>query len=241
MLESPIRTESLRLVFSKAPWWRWWCAAGLRISAAAKSLQSCPTRCNPIDGSPPGSPIPGILQARTLEWVAISFSNAGKWKVKVKSLSHVWPSATPWTAAYQAPPSMGFSGKSTGVGCHLGSANLEKSQWQEGEKDASFKISKLLLKGRESTRHVSSLELRALFLTRHPTGVLTYVGARILVVGLAAIVKFLTPRWWSRKTCAHLLLQELQNYNLLLNEHWQENVGSYKNDTPYPTAREKSQ
>ena len=75
---------------------------------AAKSLQSCPTLCNPIDGSPPGS-IPGILQARTLEWVAISFSNASKWKVKVKSLSHAQFLATPWTAAYQAPPSMGFS------------------------------------------------------------------------------------------------------------------------------------
>ena len=78
-------------------------------AAAAKSLQSCPTLCDPIDGSPPGSPIPGILQARTLEWVAISFSNAWKWKVKVKSLSHVWLLATPWTAAYQAPPSMGLS------------------------------------------------------------------------------------------------------------------------------------
>ena len=76
---------------------------------AAKSLQLCPTLCDPIDGSPPGSPVPGILQARTLEWVAISFSNAGKWKVKVKLLSHVWLLATPWTAAYQAPPSMGFS------------------------------------------------------------------------------------------------------------------------------------
>ena len=78
-------------------------------AAAAKSLQSCPTLCDPIDGSPPGSPIPGILQARTLEWVAISFSNACKWKVKVKLLSHVWLFATPWTVAYQAPPSMGFS------------------------------------------------------------------------------------------------------------------------------------
>ena len=75
----------------------------------AKSLQSCPTLCNPIDGSPPGSPIPGILQARTLEWVAISFSNVWRWKVKVKSLSPVWLLTTPWTAAYQAPPSMGFS------------------------------------------------------------------------------------------------------------------------------------
>ena len=78
-------------------------------AVAAKSLQSCPTLCNPIDGNPPGSCVPGILQARTLEWVAISLSNAWKWKVNVKSLSHVWPLATPWTAAYQAPPSMGFS------------------------------------------------------------------------------------------------------------------------------------
>jgi len=78
-------------------------------AAAAKSDQSCPTLCDPIDGSPPGSPVPGILQARTLEWVAISFSNAWKWKVKVKSLSRVQLLATPWTAAYQAPPSMGFS------------------------------------------------------------------------------------------------------------------------------------
>ena len=78
-------------------------------AAAAKSLQSCLTLCDPIDGSPPGSPVPGILQPRTLEWVAISFSNAGKWKAKVKSLSRVWLLATPWTAAHQAPLSMGFS------------------------------------------------------------------------------------------------------------------------------------
>ena len=78
-------------------------------AAAAESLQSCPTLCNPIDSSPPGSSVPGVLQARTLEWVAISFSNAWKWKVKVKSLSRVWLLVTPWTAAYQAPPSMGFS------------------------------------------------------------------------------------------------------------------------------------
>ena len=79
------------------------------FAAAAKSLQSCPTLCDPIDCSPPGSPIPGILQARTLGWVAISFSNAWKWKVKVKSLSRVWLFETPWTAAYQGPPSMVFS------------------------------------------------------------------------------------------------------------------------------------
>ena len=81
----------------------------LLAAAAAKLLQSCPTLCDPIDGSPPGSPVPGILQARTLEWVAISFSNEWKWKVKVKLLSRAWLLATPWTAAYQAPPSMGFS------------------------------------------------------------------------------------------------------------------------------------
>ena len=105
--------------------WHWWpfhqlvparfkMVAGLgggvaAAAAAAKPLQSCPTLCDPIDGSPPGSAVPGILQARTLEWVAISFSNAWKWKVKVKSLSHVQLFATPWTEAHQAPPSMGFS------------------------------------------------------------------------------------------------------------------------------------
>ena len=82
--------------------------SGQVSAAAAKSLQSCPRLCDPIDGSSPGCPVPGILQARTLERVAISFSNALKWKVKVKSLSHVRPSAT-WTAAFQAPPPMGFS------------------------------------------------------------------------------------------------------------------------------------
>ena len=78
-------------------------------TAAAKSLQSCPTLCDPV---------PGILQARTLEWAAISFSNAWKWKLKVKSLSHVRLLATPWTAAYQAPPSVGFSRQEDWSGCH---------------------------------------------------------------------------------------------------------------------------
>ena len=82
---------------------------GVAAAAAAKSLQSCPTLCDPIDSSLPGSAVPGILQARTLEWAAISFSIAWKWKVKVKSLSCVQLVATPWTVAYQAPPSMGFS------------------------------------------------------------------------------------------------------------------------------------
>ena len=103
---------------------RWWLQSGnektldpwkksydqpAAAATAAKSLQSCPTLCDPIDGNPPGSPVPGILQAKTLEWVTISFSNAWKWKVKVKSLSRVQLSVTPWTAAHQAPPSMGFS------------------------------------------------------------------------------------------------------------------------------------
>ena len=98
-------------------WKQWqilfsWTSKSLRTvtaAAAAKSLQSCPTPCNPIDGSPPGPAVPGILQARTLEWVAISFSNSRQWKVKGKSLSRVRLFVTPWTAAYQAPPSMGFS------------------------------------------------------------------------------------------------------------------------------------
>ena len=84
----------------------------------AKSLQSCPTLCNPTDSSPPGSPVPGILQARTLEWVTISFSNACKWKVKVKSLSHVW---LWWPHGLQPTRLLhpwDFPGKSTGVGCH---------------------------------------------------------------------------------------------------------------------------
>ena len=94
------------------------------IAAAAKLLQSCPTLCDPIDGSSPGSPIPGILQARTLEWVAISFSNAWKGKVKVKSLSRVLLSMTPWSAAHQAPPSMGFSRQEYWSGVPLPSLSL---------------------------------------------------------------------------------------------------------------------
>ena len=96
-----------RKAFQSSNWK--WIHCLYRAAAAAKSHQSCPTLCDPIDGSPTGSPVPGILQARTLEWVAISFSNAWKWKLKVKSLSHVWLLVTPWTAAHQAPPSMGFS------------------------------------------------------------------------------------------------------------------------------------
>ena len=88
-------------------------SSGVSTAAAAKSLQPCPTLCDSIDSSPSGSPVPGILQARTLEWVFISFSSAQKWKVKVKLLSHIRLLATPWTAAYQAPPSMRFSKSSS--------------------------------------------------------------------------------------------------------------------------------
>ena len=87
----------------------------IAADAAAKLLQSCPTLCNPIDSSPPGSPVPGILQARTLEWVAIFFSNAWKWKVKVKLLSPVWPRGLQPTRLLHP---LGFPGKSIGVGCH---------------------------------------------------------------------------------------------------------------------------
>ena len=97
----------LRILYILEDFWLFMFVAA--AAAAAKSLQLCPTLCDPTDDSPPGSPIPGILQARTLEWVAISFSNAWKWKVKVKLLSLVRLFTTPWTAAYQAPPPMGLT------------------------------------------------------------------------------------------------------------------------------------
>ena len=94
---------------------------------SGKSLQSCPTLCDPIDGSPPGSPVPGILKARTLEWAAISFSNVWKWEVKVKSFSRVQLVASPWTVAYQAPPSMGFSRQESWSGVPLPSPSHPSS------------------------------------------------------------------------------------------------------------------
>ena len=97
-------------------------------AAAAKSLQSCPTLCDPVDCSPPGSSIHGIVQARTLEWAAIAFSSAWKWEVKVKSLSRARLCATPWTAAHQAPPSMGFSGQEHWSGVPLPSPNSHPSE-----------------------------------------------------------------------------------------------------------------
>ena len=122
-------------------------------AAAAKSLQSCPTLRNPIDGSPPGSPVPGMLQARTLEWVAISFSNAWKLKVKVKLLSHVWLSATPWTAAYQGPQYGPFKIRSLKLMTDfilLGSKFMVDS-------DHSHKIKRLLLLGRKAMTNLDRI------------------------------------------------------------------------------------
>ena len=112
------------------------------VAAAAKSPQSCPTLCDPIDGSPWGSPVPGILQARTLKWVAISFSSAWKWKVKVKSLSLVRLLATPWTAAHQAPPSMGFSRKECNQWLANGKSLVQDTRWR---KDIQFSFSSVAL------------------------------------------------------------------------------------------------
>ena len=114
------------MVFSGCGLWT------LAAAAAARSLQSCPTLCNPIEGSPPGSPVPGILQARTLEWLAISFSNAWKWKVKKKLHSRVWPLTTPWTVAYQAPPSMGVSRQEYWSGVPLPSP-VKHTKWPNYE------------------------------------------------------------------------------------------------------------
>ena len=114
-----ILTKTLSKPHASGSWTTVWATA-----ATAKSIQSCPTLCNPIDGGPPGSPVPGILQARTLEWVAISFSNAWKGKVKVKLLSRVWLFVTLWSSAYQAPPFMGFSRQEYWSGVPLPSPTL---------------------------------------------------------------------------------------------------------------------
>ena len=106
-----------------------WATFTFNAAAAAKSLQSCLTLCDPIDGNPPGSPIPGILQARILEWVAISFSNAWKWKMKVKTFSRVRLLETPWTAAYQAPLPVGFARQEYWSGEPLPSPSLVGGNW----------------------------------------------------------------------------------------------------------------
>ena len=135
-----------------------WAAA-----TAAKSLQSCPTLCNPTDGSPPGSPVPGILQARTLEWAAISFSNAWKWKVKVKSLSRVWLLVTPWTVAYQAPPSTRFSRQEYWSGLPLPSPMLRATYYYYIFTDEVTEAYESLLRWCKETTNVpvTSTELSA--------------------------------------------------------------------------------
>ena len=140
-------------------------------AAAAKSLQSCPTLCDPINGSPPGSAISGFLQARTLEWVAISFCNAWKWKVKVKLLSRVWLFMTPWTAAHQAPPSMGFSRQEYWSGVSSPSLQdmltSQNNTWVRdraayGTRNGQWKISAAtLLPGRSQTSREEEMVKRA--------------------------------------------------------------------------------
>ena len=132
---------------------------GWAAAAAAKSLQSCPTLCDPIDGSAPGYPISGILQARTLEWVAISFSNAWKGKVKVKSLSRVGLLGTPWTTAHQAPPSMGFSRQEYWSGLPLPSPNRqsEKALLQKVELNQRSEINWWIR--RVGNKHSSQIKL----------------------------------------------------------------------------------
>ena len=124
----------------------------MAAAAAAKSRQSCPTLCDPIDSGPPGSPVPEILQARTREWVAISFSNAWKWKVKVTSLSRVRHLATPWTAAYQAPHPWDFPGKSTGV-CDSWQCMAKPLQYC---KVISLQLNKFILKIRKLNSVIST-------------------------------------------------------------------------------------
>ena len=117
-----------------------------------------------IDGSPAGSPVPGILQARTLEWVAISFSNAWKWKVKVKSLSRVRLLATPWTAAYQALPSMGFSRQEYWSGVSLATPKLGNLKKQQSQQPRGSQTSFLGAWG--TSKSASPLTLLLEFLTR---------------------------------------------------------------------------
>ena len=127
------RTLAWRIPWTENPGRHYWATNTFEVSrrcefwgesiqptaaAAAKSLQSCPTLCDPIDGSPPDSPIPGILQARTLEWVAISFSNAWKWKMKMKSLSSARLLATHGLQPTRLFRPWDLPGKSTGVRCH---------------------------------------------------------------------------------------------------------------------------
>jgi len=134
-------------------------------TATAKSLQLCLTLCDPIDGSPPGFPTPRILQERTLEWVAISFSNAWKWKVKVKSLSRVQLFMTPWTRAHQAPLSMEFSRQEYWSGLPLPSPinnlTLYLKQLEEEQTKLEVSIRKEIIKIRAEIHKIQGKKTKA--------------------------------------------------------------------------------
>ena len=167
----------------------------LKAAAAAKSLQSCLTLCDPIERSPPGSPVPGILQARTLEWVVISFSNAWKWKVKVKSLSRVQLFATPWTAAYQAPPSMGFSRQEYWNGVPSPSLMLKANSFKFFL--FSFMIKTCFL--RTFTHSRTSLVVRwlGIRLPMHGTWVQSLVQEDFTCLGATKLTCFNHWSWWT--------------------------------------------
>ena len=149
------------------------------------SLQLCPTLCDPMDSSPSGSPVPGILQARTLEWVAIAFSKAWKWKVKVKLLSCVRLLATPWTAAHQIPPSMGFSRQEYWSGVPLPSPMHESEKWKWSRSVAPVKSTEvgchcLLLFQYSYLQFLTNMLIFLIFLDlsifRHNLLLITYCG-----------------------------------------------------------------
>ena len=147
-------------------------------AAAAKSLQSCPTLWDSIDGSPPGSPVPEIFQARTLEWVAISFSNAWKWKVTVKSLSRVQLLATPWTAAHQAPPSMGLSRQEYWSGVPLPSPSFDATYNARSTPGYTFQASPCYTS--EEAKHKAVMWLAQAYTARKLTRLFQALAARLL-------------------------------------------------------------
>ena len=159
--------------------------------------------CDPIDGSPPGSPVLGILQARTLEWVAISFSNAWKWKVKVKSLSRVRLLATPWTAAHQAPPSMGFSRPEYWSGLPLPSLTVRITFFKSV--DSSHKLDRLGSESTEGGAQESIILTKAYFYYQTLLG---NIALCLWAVGLGG-------RKWSMKTGRHGLESLLSHFPIL--------------------------
>ena len=164
------------------------------------------TLCDPIDSSTSGSPVPGILQARTLEWVAISFSSAWKWKVKVKSLSRVWLLAAPWTAAYQAPPSIGFSRQKYWSGVPLPSP-----KWGRGDPKARNRFFTPTFLSRITEQWEGTM----VHCLKHPPG-----GSTTLVQFERLCPQGLPPRDWSL-LCFFLSLTLLFLVTLLTGPHQQ--------------------